>query len=43
MKGNWIDVPEANQDHIIMYIHGGGYVGGSIDALLLPYRVAMLQ
>ena len=40
MRGNWIDIPETNQDHVIMYIHGGAYVGGSIDALLLPYRVA---
>ncbi|MHA2180503.1 MAG: alpha/beta hydrolase, partial [Promethearchaeota archaeon] len=45
VPARWIIVPEAKDDHehILLHLHGGGYVGGSIKMpgnTLLPYRVA---
>ena len=30
--GEWISTPEASPDRIVLYLHGGGYVIGSIDS-----------
>ena len=27
--GEWISTPESNENHILLYLHGGGYVAGS--------------
>ncbi|MBY8985662.1 MAG: alpha/beta hydrolase [Candidatus Lokiarchaeota archaeon] len=45
VPARWIIVPEAkdNHKHVLLHLHGGGYVGGSIKMpgnVLLPYRVA---
>ncbi|MGE0278793.1 MAG: alpha/beta hydrolase [Nitrospiraceae bacterium] len=31
-KGEWIVAPEADQDRAIVYLHGGGYVIGSVES-----------
>ena len=31
IPAEWISAPEAKNDHIILYLHGGGYVKGSIN------------
>lgn len=41
----WVIVPEAktDTDHVLLHLHGGAYVGGSIrfpGNLIIPYRVA---
>lgn len=30
--GEWISTPDASPDRIVLYLHGGGYVIGSIDS-----------
>lgn len=30
--GEWISTPETSADRIVLYLHGGGYVIGSIDS-----------
>jgi acetyl esterase/lipase len=32
IKAEWISAPEAQQDRAILYLHGGGYVLGSINS-----------
>ena len=31
VPGLWIDAPEARQDRVMLYLHGGGYVAGSAN------------
>ncbi|TFG07176.1 MAG: alpha/beta hydrolase [Promethearchaeota archaeon] len=31
MTSAWISTPESREDHVILYLHGGGYIGGSIQ------------
>ncbi len=31
VPGLWIDAPEARQDRVLLYLHGGGYVAGSAN------------
>ncbi|MCP4114735.1 MAG: alpha/beta hydrolase [Desulfobacteraceae bacterium] len=31
VSGAWITPDKANQDHVILYLHGGGFMGGSIN------------
>lgn len=31
-KGEWIVAPEADEDRAVVYLHGGGYVIGSVDS-----------
>ncbi|MBY8989661.1 MAG: alpha/beta hydrolase [Candidatus Lokiarchaeota archaeon] len=45
VPARWIVVPEAktNNDHVLLHLHGGAYIGGSIrfpGNLIIPYRVA---
>lgn len=40
VRARWVDMPGANKDFVIMHFHGGGYVGGSIDLLNLPFNIA---
>lgn len=45
VPARWIIIPEAKDDHkhVLLHLHGGGYVGGSImmpGNVLLPYRVS---
>ena len=30
--GEWISTPDASADRVVLYLHGGGYVIGSIDS-----------
>lgn len=32
VPAEWISAPESVNDRVILYFHGGGYVGGSIDS-----------
>ncbi len=32
IPAEWIDAPGAAQDRAVLYLHGGGYVAGSIDS-----------
>ena len=32
IKAEWITAPEAQQDRVVLYLHGGGYVFGSINS-----------
>ncbi len=32
IKAEWISAPEAQQDRVVLYLHGGGYVLGSINS-----------
>lgn len=31
-KGEWIVAPEAENDRVVVYLHGGGYVIGSVES-----------
>jgi len=31
IPAEWISSPDINKDHIILYLHGGGYVSGSLN------------
>lgn len=31
IPAEWISSPGANKDHVILYLHGGGYVSGSLN------------
>ncbi|MHA1728038.1 MAG: alpha/beta hydrolase [Promethearchaeota archaeon] len=44
VPARWIVVPKAktDNDHVLLHLHGGGYVGGSVrlpGQCLIPYRV----
>ena len=30
LPANWISTPESNPDKVILYLHGGGYISGSL-------------
>ncbi|MGE0415686.1 MAG: alpha/beta hydrolase, partial [Acetobacteraceae bacterium] len=32
VKAEWTATPGAAQDAVILYVHGGGYVSGSLDS-----------
>jgi acetyl esterase/lipase len=32
VRAEWTTTPEANPDHVVLYLHGGGYVFGSIES-----------
>ncbi len=32
IAANWISTPESNLNNIVFYLHGGGYVGGSLTS-----------
>ena len=32
VPAEWIDAPGGSTDHALLYLHGGGYVAGSIDS-----------
>lgn len=31
VPGEWITTPDIISDHVLLYFHGGGYIGGSIE------------
>jgi monoterpene epsilon-lactone hydrolase len=31
VHGEWIDMPESSPDRVVLYLHGGGYVIGSVQ------------
>jgi monoterpene epsilon-lactone hydrolase len=32
VPAEWIDAPDGVEDRVVLYLHGGGYVAGSIDS-----------
>jgi len=40
VRAKWIDVPGVDKDFVIMHLHGGGYVQGSIELLEIPLKIA---
>lgn len=32
ISAEWISVPESINDHVLFYLHGGGYIAGSINS-----------
>lgn len=31
VRGEWIEMPESKDDRVVLYLHGGGYVIGSVN------------
>ncbi len=31
VRGEWVEVPESRNDRVVLYLHGGGYVIGSLN------------
>ena len=34
ISAEWVSAPEARKDKIIFYLHGGGYVSGSLNSAI---------